>query len=228
MLSDSIQSYNKSMPECHLCDLFWLCYSFDKDIYLRTGQPPFIHDTCCNLTLPTGYTHLQDSNILQKSLSIDDCTVPLYPFDLWLSQIKYEAYQALYSVSMQHNSGLEILSCIWMLDKALEQWRLTLHSEFHPTLWFSPEISVSAMNTQTTMLQITYYHCVTIIHQASEQCKVSCEDGPEHDGIQSSISLTVNSSWSTLAYLQTALLVVKDECFWYIHLDLITAQKWNN
>lgn len=211
---DHFQSYDKSIPECHLRDLFWLCYSFDKDICLRTGQPPSIHDMCCDLTLPTGYAQLQDSNILRDTLSIDDHTVPLYPFDLRLSQIKSEAYQALYSASARRKADTEILSTILKLDEALEQWRLSLHSDFRPTLWFSPETPAVAMNTQTTMLRLAYYHCVTIIHQASERCKYSEEYGPEHDGIRSSISLTINASRSTLSYLKTSLPVVKGECFW--------------
>ncbi|ODM17049.1 hypothetical protein SI65_07448 [Aspergillus cristatus] len=212
--SSNSQSYDKSIPECHLRDLFWLCYSFDKDICLRTGQPPSIQDICCDLTLPTGYAQLQDSNILRDTLSIDDHTLPLYPFDLRLSQIKSEAYQALYSASARRKTNTEILSSILKLDEALEQWRLSLHPDFRPTLWFSPETPVSAMNTQTTMLRLAYYHCVTIIHQASERCRFSQEHGPGHDGIRSSISLTINASRSTLSYLQTALPVVKGECFW--------------
>lgn len=213
-LSDSSRSYDKSVPECHIRDLFWLCYSFDKDICLRTGQPPSIHDVCCDLTLPTGYAQLQDSNILRDTVSIDRHTLPLYPFDLRLSQIKSEAYQDLYSASAHRKSNPEILSSIRALDEALEQWRLSLHPEFRPTLWFSPDTPVSAMNTQTTMLRLAYYHCVTIIHQASERCKSCPEHGPEHDGIRSSINLTMNASRSTLSYLQTALPVVKGECFW--------------
>lgn len=212
--SDNFHPYNKSIPVCHLRDLFWLCYSFDKDICLRTGQPPSIHDTCCDLTLPTGYAQLQDSNILRETLSIDDHTVPLYPFDLRLSQIKSEAYQALYSTSARCKANTEILSNILKLDEALEQWRLSLHPDFRPTLWFSPETPAVAMNTQTTMLRLAYYHCVTIIHQASERCKYSEEPGPEHDGIRSSISLTINASRSTLSYLKAALPMVKGECFW--------------
>lgn len=146
-LSDSLQSYDKSVPECHIRDLFWLCYSFHKDICLRTGQPPSIHDVCCDLTLPTDYAQLQDSNILRDTVLIDRHTLPLYPFDLRLSQIKPEAYQDLYSASLHRKSNPEILSSIRALDEALEQWRLSLHSEFRPTLWFSPETPVSAMNT---------------------------------------------------------------------------------
>ena len=39
--------------------LFWLCYSVDTDISLRTGQPPSIDDDHCDLTLPPGYVEIQ-------------------------------------------------------------------------------------------------------------------------------------------------------------------------
>ncbi|KAK1147561.1 hypothetical protein N8T08_000903 [Aspergillus melleus] len=71
-------AYNKSQPECHLRDLFWLCYSFDQDICLRNGQPPSISGVFCNLDLPPNYKELQDSNMQQDQiLSIGDDTLPL-------------------------------------------------------------------------------------------------------------------------------------------------------
>ncbi|KAK3954792.1 hypothetical protein QBC32DRAFT_74854 [Pseudoneurospora amorphoporcata] len=43
----------------HLRKLFWLCYSIDTDISLRTGQPPSIDDDHCDLSLPPGYLEIQ-------------------------------------------------------------------------------------------------------------------------------------------------------------------------
>ncbi|EAA29292.2 hypothetical protein GE21DRAFT_6931 [Neurospora crassa] len=43
----------------HLRRLFWLCYSVDTDISLRTGQPPSIDDDHCDLSLPPGYLEIQ-------------------------------------------------------------------------------------------------------------------------------------------------------------------------
>lgn len=209
--------YEKSNSECHLRDLFWLCYSFDKDICLRTGQPPSIDDTNCDLTLPLNYTQQQNSNIQQDAIiSIDDKTLPLYPWDLRLSKIKSEVYQTLYSVSAHRKSNSEILLSIRHIDQALEQWRISLHPDFRPTLWFSQEMPISAnLNTQAVMLRLAYYHCVTIIHQASKRCKVSGDHQENQlDGIGSSINLTINASWSTLSYLQTTLPVLQGECFW--------------
>ncbi|KAH7632541.1 hypothetical protein B0T09DRAFT_75845 [Sordaria sp. MPI-SDFR-AT-0083] len=43
----------------HLRKLFWLCYSVDTDISLRTGQPPSIDNDHCDLSLPPGYIDIQ-------------------------------------------------------------------------------------------------------------------------------------------------------------------------
>ncbi|KAF9884864.1 hypothetical protein FE257_001207 [Aspergillus nanangensis] len=219
------QPYDKSNPECHLRDLFWLCYSFDKDISLRTGQPPCINDTHCDLTLPTDYAQLQERNIQRDEILSADNTLPLFPFDLHLSLIKSEAYQTLYSFSAQQKTNSEILSRIMNLDEALEKWRMSLHPDFRPTLSFFQEMQVCAnVNTQAVILRLAYYHCVTIIHQASTRCKLSPGDNESQlDGISSSISLSINASRSTLSYLRTVLPVVKGECFWVVLFYAITA-----
>ncbi|KAL4933669.1 fungal specific transcription factor domain-containing protein [Aspergillus undulatus] len=85
-VADAID-YDRSILKCHLRDLLWLCYSWDKDICLRTGQPPSIDDTSCDLTLPRNYEQLQESNILRHTGPINDQTLPFYPFDLRSSEI---------------------------------------------------------------------------------------------------------------------------------------------
>ncbi|KAB8259950.1 hypothetical protein BDV32DRAFT_123704 [Aspergillus pseudonomiae] len=219
---DGSHSHDENIEECHLRYLFWICYSFDKDICLRTGQPPAINDSYCNLTLPSDYARLQDSNILRDTMSMDTHTLPLFPWDLRLSKIKSEAYEALYSAGAQRKSDSEILSSIRNLDEALEQWRVSLHPDVRPTLLFSHEMPVSAnLNTQAVMLRLAYYHCVTMIHQASERGKLSNEGTA--GGINTSISLAINAGTSTLSYLQTVLPVVKGECFWVLLFYAITA-----
>ncbi|KAL4912442.1 C6 zinc finger domain protein [Aspergillus aurantiobrunneus] len=199
--------YDKRDLRCHLRDLFWLCYSFDKDICLRTGQPPCINDTHCELTLPSDYVRLHDINLQQSLPQIDDHMVPLFPWDLRLSMLKSKVHQDLYTAhSLQH------------LDEALEQWRLSLPAEFRPTLYFSRETPVSAnLNTTAVILRLGYYYCVTVIHQASSRCQIFGTDlaGPRLDGIASSTRLSITASRSTLFYLHKALPVVNPECFWY-------------
>ncbi|KAI9040525.1 fungal specific transcription factor domain-containing protein [Aspergillus affinis] len=211
-------AYNKSQPECHLRDLFWLCYSFDQDICLRNGQPPSISGVFCNLDLPPNYKELQDSNLQQDQiLSINDDTLPLYPWDLRLSQLKADIYEALYSTAACQKPNSEILENIRNLDHALEQWRTSLHPDIRPPLQFSQGMPTNInINTQAVMLRLAYYHCVTIIHQASERH----HDGP---GICSSISLAISASRSTLSFLQTTLPTVEGECFWVVIFYVITA-----
>jgi hypothetical protein len=162
---------------------------------------------------------MQDTNIQQPAIPIDDRTVPLYPFDLRLSMIKSEVYQSLYSASARRKSDTEILSTIRNLDQVLEQWRVSLHPDFRPTLWFTQEMRVNAnLNTQAAMLRLAYHHCFTIIHQASERCTLSgYGHESQFEGISSSISLTIHASWSTLSYLQVAIPALKAHVFWYVY-----------
>ncbi|RAH84788.1 hypothetical protein BO86DRAFT_306209 [Aspergillus japonicus CBS 114.51] len=211
--------YDRSLPECHLRDLFWLCYSFDQDICLRTGQPPSTAGVFCSLDLPTNYAQLQDTNLQhpEQTLTVTDATLPLYPWDLRLSRLKAEIYEALYSTTACQRSNSELVARIRSLDQALEHWRISLAREIRPTLHFSVGMSVDGkLNTQAVMLRLAYYHCVTIIHQATER---------HHDepGICSSLSLAIRASRSSLAFLQTALPVVKGECFWVIIFYAITS-----
>lgn len=217
--ASSFSAYDKSDLDFHLRDLFWLCYSFDKDICIRTGQPPCMNDTHCNLTLPSDYLRLHNINLQQDMLLIDNHTMPLFPWDLRLSMLKSSVYQNLYSADSLYQSVSELLSSIRDLDESLEQWRLSLPAEFRPTLYFSPETPVSAnVNTQAVILRLAYYHCVIYIHQASSRCQSSEMNlaGPPLQGITSSTGLSITASRSTLSYLQRVLPVVKGECFWYV------------
>ncbi|RAH84877.1 hypothetical protein BO86DRAFT_396516 [Aspergillus japonicus CBS 114.51] len=212
-------AYHKSVAEHHLRDLFWLCFSFDKDICLRIGQPPCINDTHCDLTLPANYAQLQESNMQRETRSSTDDTIPLFPFDLRLSMIKSNVYQALYSANAAKKSASEILSSIRSLDQELEQWRQSLHPDIRPTMTFHDETPVSrGLNTQAIMLRLTYYHCVALIHQAIDRCR----GWPARDRVSSAMLVT-NANQSTLSFLEVALPVLAGECFWVVIFYAVTA-----
>jgi hypothetical protein len=213
--------YDKSDINFHLRDLFWLCYSFDKDICVRTGEPPCMNDTHCNLTLPPDYIQHHNDNLQRYTtpMEVTNHTIPLFPWDIRLSMLKARVYQKLYSEDSLDQSVSELLSNIRSLDESLEQWRLSLPADFRPTLYFSSETPLSVnINTQAVMLRLAYYHCVISIHQASSRRQGSEGElaGPPLQGITSSIGLSITASRSTLSYLQRVLPVVKGECFWYI------------
>ena len=219
----SFSIYDKSLLPCHLRDLFWVCYSLDKDTAIRTGQPPSIYDGHCDLTLPPGYSEMLNHNIQREPIAIKEYTVPLYPWDLRLSQIKSGAYESLYSRSAQRKSDFELIRSIRSLDEDLERWRLSLPPDFRPTLSFFQQTPVNAnMGMQVSMLWLAYYHCVAIIHRSSERCRLSSK-GPfcESNAVVSSLGISLDASRSTISCLQTALPVVSDDCFWYFSLHAV-------
>ncbi|KAJ5200918.1 hypothetical protein N7449_005721 [Penicillium cf. viridicatum] len=194
-----------------LRNLFWICYTIDKDLSLRTGQPPTITDENCELTLPPGYHD-------RAFLDVDDeapwCG-PVFPFDLRLSLIKSRAHRELYSVSCLQKSDAELLKSIRELDDALEEWRLSVPPKWRPTMSFSSETSDPNMGMNTVMLRLNYHLCMTIIHQASGRCKAWMQgQSGMMDGVSSSMALSVEASRSSLCYLEAAEHVVVDGIFW--------------
>ncbi|CAH0024684.1 unnamed protein product, partial [Clonostachys rhizophaga] len=220
--------YDKRIPLHHIRDLFWVCYSFDKDLAHRLGQPPIINDDYCDLTLPPDYVQMQSFNIQGSNiLAVSESTiVPLYPWDLRLSTIKSRVSGALHSVNASKQPQTEILRRIRCLDEELEDWRLSLPVDHRPTLSFLKRTPVDIhMNTQAVMLRLAYHHCVILIHQARSRILeltslMSTGVSGERDV---DISLMMDASKSTLLYLQKALPVVAHECFWVIIFYPLTA-----
>ncbi|CAI7591597.1 unnamed protein product [Penicillium discolor] len=195
-----------------LRNVFWICYTIDKDLALRTGQPPTIADENCELTLPPGYLD-------RAFLDVDDEEAPwcgpVFPFDLRLSMIKARAHRELYSISCLQKSDAELLKSIRELDDALEEWRLSVPPKWRPTMSFSSETSDPNIGMNTVMLRLNYHLCMTIIHQASGRCKAWMQgQSGMMDGVSSSMALSVEASRSSLCYLEAAEHVVVDGVFW--------------
>ena len=211
--------YDKGMLKHHARDLFWVCYSFDKDLAHKLGQPPTMTDDCCDLTFPINYVQMQTLNIHSNDIysNCETTTVPLYPWDLRLSIIKSKIYMSLYSVNALGQPGADILRRTRLLDKELEDWRQSLHVEFRPSLSFSEQTPIHCpLNTQSVMLRLSYYHCIILIHQARRRVnggKYAMPNAPWEDE-SADLELLVSASRSILLYLQKALPVVEQECFW--------------
>ncbi|KAM0236642.1 hypothetical protein ACHAP5_009278 [Fusarium lateritium] len=169
--------------------LFWLCYIFDKDVALRTGQPPLMSDDYCDLTLPEDYlscyTYLPelDDNLPPMAFDGGGLT-PHLPGDPRLSHIKERTSRLLYSAQAAKKTPSQLLRDIRELDEELEAWRISIPPAFRPTL---------------------------SIHDGS---RVDLEGwGP---GVASSIALSLEASRSTLVYLRAAMFGLAGEAFWII------------
>lgn len=205
-----------SRLRCHLRNLFWLCYTIDIEISLRSGQPPSINDAYCDLTLPPRYVEMQYADLFPEVPIDDDLIVPLFPGDLRLAIIKMRAYNALYSVKALHKSDAELLKDIRELDDELEHWRMSVPPRFRPTLSFSHETPVIDKSMKSLILRLEYHHCVAAIHRVSGRCRAwAGGQSGEMDGVSSSLALSVEASRSSLKYLRTAAHTLPGELFWY-------------
>ena len=206
--------------DSHVRMIFWLCYGFDKDIALRSGQPPIISDDFCDLTLPEGYPE-GVFGARRDHYTPEDSPTPFLPGDLRLALLKSKAVKALYSAASLRKSDAELLRTIRELDEELERWRASIPEEFTPALSVRRDVKlVGDLNKSSNMLHIElhldYHYLLNIIHCASGRCVVDW-NGPDSDksfGVQSSLELSVTASRSTIIYLSAAAHRLAGEAFW--------------
>lgn len=193
--------------DVHLRNLFWLCYTVDKDSFLlRTKRVSFIDDRVCDLSLPPGYTTCFLLNQVLASNSDTPFESALFPVDIRLSIIKSKIHRAFPSVGDRNGSVLQLLHGIRGLDEELESWRTSLPSTWGLTLLRDAESQNEDPNIDMFMLRMNYYSCVTIIHQASDKLK---ELVPPCLNLQRCVSLSftlsLEASRSALLTLRTAI-----------------------
>ncbi|KAL4758532.1 uncharacterized protein BDW70DRAFT_152449 [Aspergillus foveolatus] len=189
----------------HLRTLFWLCYTLDKDLALRTGQAHVLKDDDCALDIPPAY-HEHLHSCLDHSPGTDaDIRGPIFPVDLRLSMIKARAFTALYSYNGLRKSDAELIRSIRELDEELECWRTSLPPHLRPQLSFMPKHE-KPKNTFLILTHMSYYSCVNLIHLASSRCNAwrspSLDGGALIHGLQSSLTVSVEASRSLLLFLR--------------------------
>jgi hypothetical protein len=200
-----------------------MIYWNDKEISLRTGQPPSINDDDCDLTLPNGYLDFKyiDDRPEFEHFLLDDTLVPLLPGDVRLDIIKSKAYTLLYSARAMRKSDAELIRDIRQLDDELEAWRLSVPPGFRPSLSLrddseqrQPELS-ELRRMERVMVNFEYYHLVATIHEATGRCRSwTAQQSFEMGGVSSSLALAVEASRSTLVYLRTIVRNLMGEVFW--------------
>lgn len=233
----------QSRTESHARKLFWLCYTFDKIVALRTSQPPCIDDEHCDLTLPPSYVeglYIDHNDTVSSSSSIG--ALCCLPGDLRLSIIKSKACRLLYSVRLQQcssnqqhhrltpNAGL--LREVRELDSELERWRLSIPARFRPMLlgrsysgnnngacWLDPTLNAS-QRMHVMVLHFEYQHLVAALHRAASpwltltsEATISTAATLSLGSSQSQI-LSIEASRSCLKYFRDAAPSLMGAAFW--------------
>ncbi|KAK4180684.1 putative transcription factor [Triangularia setosa] len=199
--------------------LFWLTYNFDKELSLRTGQPPCIPDEHCDLSLPPNYAQTQYLDRYMHIDHDDETMIPSLPGDLRLTLIKSKTCQLLYSAEALRKTDAELLRNIRELDDEIEKWRLSVPLKHRPALSISRDVGVNEAlseahdSVRTIVINFEYHYLVATIHRATGRCRAwgthsEVVPGEEMKGVSSSLALSVEASRSTLLYLRSALPVL--------------------
>jgi hypothetical protein len=199
-----------------LRNIIWIIYSVDKELSLRTGQPPCLQDEHCDLTLPPHHVQRLYPHIMGYQAEDTYDGLHLFPGFPVLSIIKSKAYSALYSTRAVAKTDAELLRDIRELDDDLERWRLSIPLTHRPTLAFT-RLPETATTMLSLMLHLDYCHCVAAIHQATSRCQAWSFGGhDEAEGVGTSLALSIEASRSSLAYLERAHGLFDDDTFWTI------------
>ncbi|KAF4458842.1 Nitrile-specifier 5 [Fusarium albosuccineum] len=214
----------------HTRTLFWLSYVFDKDISLRSGQPPLLIEDYCDLTPPDNYTmRYNPLTTPGQDMGNDGTTyeglVPYFQGDLGLGRVKEQACLLLYSPKAFNLDDCQLLLHIRHLDNELENWRSSIPSDYRPKLaiqpgcpLFPPEMNMP-QRMRCAHLQLEYHYVMTAIHTAVRRCgkayaKVTDLPDDLHSVFHSSSDLALEASRSTLSLLKNHLKESEDGTFW--------------
>ncbi|KAM0424170.1 hypothetical protein ACHAPT_010539 [Fusarium lateritium] len=222
--------------------LFWQSYITDKHITLRTGMEPCLDDSICDLTLPDdcgfpkGYPLPGSKDGRMPSLPYGVLS-PCLGGDIQLSILKSKVWQLLYSPEARQRSEAELLWAVRELDGEVEAWRMSVPAEMRPTFLIADKSRISPpkidmpswVRPHATTLHLEYHNLFITIHQASARYQFS--KGSDtlmqawSTSVQSSITLALEASRSTLLYLETVLDRLAKETFWIcIHYPIVALR----
>ncbi|PVH83089.1 hypothetical protein DL98DRAFT_569933 [Cadophora sp. DSE1049] len=219
----TVSDLERRMEE-HLRKLFWLCYTIDKIIALRTREPPCIDDEQCDLKLPPGY-----ANVVYTEKDFDGAlptALTLFPGDLRLSIIKSRTCKLLFNQA-QKLSDTELLRAVRELDGDLDDWRASIPLGYRPTLLsrddghgFTPDMD-STQKMHIIMIHLEYHHLMATIHgYISRTLSWNGRDNANLVnsglGVSSSQTLSVEASRASLEYLRVASHALLGTTFWIV------------
>lgn len=209
--------------------IFWLCYTSDKDLSLHTGVPPLLIDEFCDLALPQDcLSNRIDLLSLTASLDTDQTdhayTMPPFPRDIRLGQIKERVCRLLYSPRAFKDFDSQVLLNIRHLDDRIENWRLSIQSPQRPALIsssFFNSLGSRANDMRHVYLQLEYLYLMVVVHMAVRRFRAASTDisniaEDRHRLIHSSVEISLEASRSIFGCLKAMINALSEEAFWYV------------
>jgi hypothetical protein len=138
--------------------VFWIAYTLDKDISLRTGQPPTQDEDNMDVELL-----FENNNAPTRPGELNDTS--FFNFRFRLAMIQGQIYKRLCSVKATKQSVTERVMAARELEAMLQTWRKSV------PYYFMPEYGEPILQTPTSdpilhpvTLQLAYFNSLTIIH----------------------------------------------------------------
>lgn len=162
------ESYHNGMPVAEIEQrkrVFWLCYILDRDISMRSGQPPVQHDDDIDVDLP--------SDSLNDGVGYIFLAHGLWPMNflrlrIQLAVIQGAIYRDLYSAKATKQSDDHRGAVVQELDERLKQWKNSTSIDFQPE-FLTQKLKEHFDILHIVILHFTYFNCLTLIHRSSFQ-----------------------------------------------------------
>ncbi|KAH7230351.1 hypothetical protein B0J15DRAFT_506398 [Fusarium solani] len=204
MLPQHIPTFD-DQTKLHIRRLFWMCYCYDKDISLRTDEPPLLTSDHCDVTEAEEFSNQsRDTN---------------------LAKIKENASRLLCSPRAFKYTESELLAHVRQLDDELEEWRLSVEPPYRPRLSILSDSSFSFPSTMSLEdrtyfinLQLDYLFTIINIHTLVRKCGDLEENLPDdlHSVVHSSADLSIEASRSIFRILDTVVDFWKEDSTWVV------------
>ena len=143
--------------------VFWITYILDKDISLRSGQPPSQDDDDMDVELPSEtISDLPPSETLVDGINFFNCRIGL-------AIIQGQVYKRLYSVKAARQSVSEQLFATYELNATLAAWRKNVLIDFDDETMTTLQAPIALAFLHKIILRFTYVNCLIAIHRPFPQ-----------------------------------------------------------
>lgn len=139
--------------------VFWIAYFLDKDMSLRTRQPPAQDDDDMDIELPS-HT-ISDMPLNGNGTS----TVNFFNCRIGLAIIQGQVYKRLYSAKALRQPEGEQLLAAQELNSCLAAWRNSVPIDFEEDRLTTLQAPIAPDLLHKIILRFTYVNCLITIHR---------------------------------------------------------------
>jgi hypothetical protein len=211
--------------------VFWIAYILDKDISLRTGQPPAQDDDDMDVDLPA-----ETIDIVAQPRNGRYLVDFFYP-RIGLAIIQGQIYKRLCSLKASAQSDEERMVAVQELDAMLLTWRSSVPIDFEAEYFqmAGQPIMLPAL-LHTIIIRFTYFNSLNTIHSPSRSpsyCPgTSCQSQSQTQSIGPNISFqcgNISSDPLCVEEARRAIQLVQITpqgdyaCVWCVHFPILLS-----